>query len=148
MRTWMVVGAAALAIAASIQGAEARGRGFGRLFSGRAPTSYEPAAYQPAAAISAAGQRMDHRPMGRISNQPVVAITPGRAGAVAAASAVPVGVGAAELRLSDEATASPPRPPIAALQPVEEVRAKVSACALDRRVGGLGGPEGGFCLIN
>ncbi len=143
MRTWMVVGAAALAIAASIQGAEARGRGFGRLFSGRAPTSY-----QPAATISAAGQRMRPRLAGRLSYQPVVAITPGRAGAVAAASMVPVAVGAAELRLSDEATASPPLPPIAALQPVEEVRAKVSACALDRRVGGLGGPEGGFCLIN
>lgn len=143
MRTWMVVGGAALAIAASIQGAEARGRGFGRLFSGRAPTSY-----QPAATISAANQRLDPRPVGRISYQHVVAITPGRAGVVAAASTVPVAVGAAELRLSDEATASPPLPPIAARLPAEEARANVAACALDRRVGGLGGPEGGFCLIN
>jgi hypothetical protein len=139
MRTWLVMGAAALAMAGGIQGAEARGRGFGRLFSGRAPTPY-----QPAATVSAR-HRTDPRPAGGISYQPVVAITPGRAAAVAAATTMPAAAVAEELRLSEPA---PAPPPAAARQPMQEARAVVAACAPDRRVGSLHGPEGGFCLIN
>ncbi len=143
MRTWMVVGAAALAIAANIQGAEARGRGFGRLFSGRAPTPY-----QPTATLPAAGHRTDSRLASRITYQPGVAINPGRAATVAAATTMPVAVAATELRLSEEAAAPAPPPTAAAPQPRQEARAAVAVCAPDRRVGGLGGLDAGFCLIN
>ena len=137
MRTWLVIGAAALALAGGIQGAEARGRGFGRVFSGRAPTPYRPVA-APAAA------RPEMPRSSRLVYQPALSITPARA---AGAAAVPVAA-AAGLRLSDEPGSTAPRPVLDPPPRVQEARAVAPPCAPERRIGGLKDPGAGFCLVN
>ena len=146
MRAWLVMSAVAVVFAGSIEAVEARGRGFGRLFSGRAPTPYRPIASSPAA-----GLRPEATQATKLSYQPAIAITPGRTTAVAAATAVPVAA-ATELRLSDEPVAAPLRSVPSSVAPppqqVREARAVLPPCAPERLVGGLGETMSGFCLIN
>ncbi|GEM_PF-6763478 len=137
MRTSLVVGVAALALAGSIQAAEARGRGFGRLFSGKAPTRD-----QPVATTSAAGTRPDATRISRIGLRPAIATAPAAASAVAPVVAVPQSRATGEPASAASRSVNTPAPH------VQEARVAVPACTPERRVGGVGDSGTGFCLIN
>jgi hypothetical protein len=142
MRAWMVAGATTLVLTIGSQTAEARGgRGFGRLFSSHSQTTYRSVVPNPSS-----GTRAEPRG-GTLSYQPASSITPGRmASATAVSTALPAS--SAEMPSTSEPITQPvPSEPLR-LNPVRETVALRSSCAPQRRIGGLGGRETGFCLIN
>lgn len=143
MRTWLAVGAAVLALAGSIDAAEARARirlPFGRMVAPQRPLMPAPTATSPAQASS----------VGRVGYRPAVVITPDQAAVAAAATAAPIAA-ASDVSASAEPSPKlrrdtvPPAPPSLRIQ---EVRAVAPSCEAGKRVGGIDREDAGFCLIN
>src|SRR4051795_7014760 len=83
MRTWLAVGAAVLALAGSIDAAEARARI--RLPIGRAVAPQRP--LMPASTAASPAQTGS---VGRVGYRPAIVVTPDQAAVAAAATAAPI----------------------------------------------------------
>ncbi|QGY04593.1 hypothetical protein MMSR116_23795 [Methylobacterium mesophilicum SR1.6/6] len=142
MRTWMVAGAAILALTVGSDAAQARGgRGFARLFSGHSHTSYRSAALNQPSRVHAEPRAgiLGYRPALVLAPKPVAPV-------VAASAALPAS--SAETLVPDVPAAPPTHVETSPPAPIREARALRPSCAPGRMVGGSGSEGTGFCLIN